>query len=289
MIKRGEKELNEMQLFYDDDHTQSDIAKKFGVGSLRWGMRNGLVFRPRNTPTNKTLKLREIVKDINYSHCCDWCKIDFSGRRRGILKFCSARCATMFQMHNPASRTKMKPVWEKQIKTKQTSYCLECGSVFTVLKSRKKYCSRACSGASTIRRKNIGRLGGLASVAAQNRRSKNEILFFDSISKSFNATPNKILFGKYDCDVFLDDFNVAIMWDGMWHFKKMGVRHNLEGVKRRDEYKIRKMVEAGIKPYIISDFGSYDQNFVTLKVEEVTNWVYSKFPFAERFSTPQKK
>ena len=148
-------------------------------------------------------------------------------------------------------------------------FCIFCGEPFLSKKQFPKCCSKSCGG----------KCGGLKSVQTQHRRSKNESLFFDLISAKLKAEPNKRVVGEYDCDVFLPNFNVAVMWNGNWHFKKCAAKHSVAAVQNRDEYKIRKMVDVGITPYIISDFGKHNPAFIQSEYKIFLEWMQKRFPF----------
>jgi len=117
-------------------------------------------------------------------------------------------------------------------------------------------------------------MGGLKSVLSQNRRSKNEELFGDLCKNMFEGVKfNEQIFNGWDADVIIESLKVAILWNGVWHYKKITERHSLEQVQNRDKIKIKEIEYLGYIPYVIKDMGGYDPNKVEYEWKIFLEWV----------------
>ncbi len=105
--------------------------------------------------------------------------------------------------------------------------CQNCNKerILPYKKRNQKTCSQSC--AMSIRHKNDKELGtraGLASVKSQNRRSKNEVSFYELC-----------------CE----------------YYEKITKAHSLKQVENRDNIKIKEIIKFGYTPYIIKDMGRF--------------------------------
>lgn len=112
-------------------------------------------------------------------------------------------------------------------------------------------------------------LGGKNSASKQIRRSKNEI-HFTSLCKEFflNVKENEKIFNGWDADTIIKDLKIAVLWNGIWHYKQCNKRHDVKKVQERDNEKIKSIVECGYIPYIIQDMGKENKEFVILEFEK---------------------
>ena len=76
------------------------------------------------------------------------------------------------------------------------------------------------------------------------------------------------MFNDWDADVIVEDIKVAVLWNGNWHHKKLTKKHSLLQVQTRDKIKIIEILKCGYTPYIIDDFGKFNENFVKAKFDE---------------------
>jgi hypothetical protein len=107
------------------------------------------------------------------------------------------------------------------------------------------------------------RQGGIASANSQNRRSKNEKLFCEMCESKFNEVKNnEPIFNGWDADIIIEDLKIAVLWNGIWHYKQISKKQSLEQVQSRDKIKLREIENCGYRAYIIKDMGSYDPIFV---------------------------
>lgn len=186
--------------------------------------------------------------------CC-FCKVEFevewSLRKR---KFCSSECA------KKQRADKLKEVFEKK--------CENCNNTFHVYKKRLKqrFCGKSCSSS------NNGRKGGLNSV--QGKRSKNEIYFAALCKERFDKVlMNEPMFNGWDADVIVEDFKIAVLWNGKWHYEKITESHSLIQVQNRDKIKIKEITNSGYKPYIIKDMGKENNEFVKKEFEKFLKYI----------------
>lgn len=101
--------------------------------------------------------------------------------------------------------------------------------------------------------------------------SKNEIAFCELCEQHFNNVKhNESLFNGWGADVIIEDFKIAVLWNGPWHYRKITKNHSVKQVQNRDRIKIKEIENAGYVPYIIQDLGSYDINKVN---EEFTKFI----------------
>ena len=206
---------------------------------------------------------------------CENCNQEHNGTY-GSGRFCSSKCARGF-----STKAKRKEINEK-VSTKINAnkftlidYCIckWCGKNFiTRINSghytnkqhtKQQYCSIQCSN------KNRASVGGrkisqkkLDSLAV--RRSKNEIYFAELCKQKFRFVfTNLPLFNGWDADVIIEDLKLAILWNGIWHYKQTKVKnHSLKRVQFRDILKKNLIKQNGYKILEIKDMGGFDKNFV---------------------------
>ena len=78
-----------------------------------------------------------------------------------------------------------------------------------------------------------------AEIQKETRRSKNEIYFFELCKTHFNnVLHNERIFNGWDADVIIEDFKIAILWNGPWHYRKIKSNHSVKQVQNRDKIKI---------------------------------------------------
>lgn len=141
--------------------------------------------------------------------------------------------------------------------------CKNCGKSFECIpSSNKTYCSLTCAGS----------VGGRSSK--QGKRSKNEILFYEFCSEVYeNITSNEPIFNGWDADVILKNEKIAVLWNGVWHYKKITKQHSVKQVKNRDRIKINEIKKMGYTPYVIKDMGDFNPKFVEEKFSSFKKFV----------------
>lgn len=171
---------------------------------------------------------------------------------------------TFFPLNKPikfcfCDKCKTKYIKKHKIKIKN---CIHCNSKFKTIKQQRKTCSDNCMN----ERRLLGaKKAGKKSAEVQSfiRRSKNEIYFSELCKNKFkNILTNESMFNGWDADIILPDLKIAILWNGVWHYKKITESHSVKQVQTRDIIKIKEIKKLGYLPYIIKDLGKYNKKFV---------------------------
>ena len=208
-----------------------------------------------------------------FEKVCQGCNKKFVVKEREKLHpqksvyFCSRSCANR-RIHSEETKNKIrqtltKPRIPKPIKPKKMVEltCKECNNKFIVeFKDRNRVvCSRKCSAT----------IAGKQSVIKQSRRSKNEAYFAELCKLKFDKVlTNEQIFNGWDADVILPTQKIAVLWNGIWHYKQIQKNNSLEQIQNRDKIKLQEIKSCGYTPYIIKDMGGYDKKFVENKFEE---------------------
>ena len=167
----------------------------------------------------------------------------------------------------------------KDLKTekfyKKFKKCKYCGSD---INNGTRYCNEWCRELSLIRLSLAhsigGRKGGKKSAYVQRnvRRSKNEILFCKLCEGYFKSVlHNEPIFNGWDADVIIDDYKIAVLWNGKWHYED--ICGGLKQIQNRDRIKISEITKCGYIPYIIKDTGKYNETFVKNEFEKLKNFM----------------
>ena len=195
---------------------------------------------------------------------CERCEEEHEGTY-GSGRFCSISCANT-RVHTQETKNKIQNTQQIYYNKlpKRTKQCEWCEEKFIINTSTKnnKYCSLPCRQESW---KMNGSINGRKSALIQGdtRRSKNEKLFADMCENYFeNVLTNEPIFNGWDADVIIEDIKVDVMWNGVWHYKKITEKHSVKQVQNRDKIKIKEIKKSGYIPYVIKDMGSYNPDFV---------------------------
>lgn len=70
------------------------------------------------------------------------------------------------------------------------------------------------------------------------------------------------MFNGWDADVILKHLKIAILYNGIWHYKKVRKKHSVLQVQARDKYKLKQIAKCGYKSYIVKDMGAFNPSFV---------------------------
>ena len=219
------------------------------------------------------LSLDRISK--NFNGICKQCGISvkYISTKEKVV-YCSKSCSNVRE-HSKETKEKIS----NSLTTNNLVIikCINCQEEKIVAYKRRnqKTCSRSCS--LILRHKNDITLRtkiGLASVKSQNRRSKNEILFYEKCNKYFNSVENNLaLFNGWDADIIIHDYKIAIMWNGIWHYEKITKNHSLKQVMNRDKIKIKEIINYGYLPYIIKDMGKFSEEKVENEFDILKKYV----------------
>lgn len=196
--------------------------------------------------------------------------------------YCSRSCANA-RVHSEETKNKTRNSLLGRGHKDVIKNCECCGKEFVVKykKRNRRFCSRSCSSKATMKGDRARKMG-LASmkVQSESRRSKNEIYFSELCKGKFNnVKTNESIFNGWDADVILEDFKVAVLWNGNWHHKKIKKSLSVKAVQNRDKIKIGEIIKCGYKPYVIDDFGKYNQKFVENKFQEFLVFMQPFFVF----------
>ena len=122
--------------------------------------------------------------------------------------------------------------------------------------------------------------------ASNNRRSKDEISLYQLCESHFqNISHNEPIANGWDADILLIDHQVAILWNGPWHYKEMELKnHSLKQVQNRDKIKIKEFENIGWSVLV------YEDRYYTPEsaFEDIKKWlrVWESNPFLLRMRQP---
>ena len=100
--------------------------------------------------------------------------------------------------------------------------------------------------------------------------SKGEIYFAELCIDYYgnnNVTTNELFFkdkngNGWDADIIIHSKKTAILYNGIWHYKKITETHSLEQMQNRDKIKTELIEKSGYIPYVVVDLGKFDKQFV---------------------------
>lgn len=167
-------------------------------------------------------------------------------------KFCSKSCAAKYNNSlrpaNHISRVTINSMRGKSQRPAYTkiSWCKICNIL--IKNSKRVTCSNECKMIAFQKR-------GQNSAATIVKRSKDEIALFELCNQYFNSVRNNIqLINGWDADIIIDDFKLAVLWNGPWHYQQMPHKnHSLKQVQNRDKLKINALSSAGWQILIFED------------------------------------
>jgi len=200
---------------------------------------------------------------------CLQCGIEFKPITNRNAKYCNKECSKKIGM-NSSNLKRHKERIEKNRKE-----CIICKKYF-ISKQGSILCSFECSvelqrtDFYKERAKIFGSKGGKASAKAQQKRSKNEVYFSELCERWFgrdDVRTNETMFDGWDADVIILSKKIAVLWNGVWHYKQISKSQSLKQVQTRDEIKTKIIEKQGYIPYVICDMGKYNPSFVEREFE----------------------
>ena len=243
------------------------------------------------TSKNNIGKSRKIK--LNYIFNCKKCNKEYSLKltetkflNGDYRKFCSRTCANS----RIISEEIKQRISNKLSKPKEYIICKDCG--ITLLKNKNKtgYCNICVHKHYKDFLSNEGKLklrnAGLKSCQKQKetRRSKNEISFCELCKHYFNNVKhNESIFNGWDADVIIEDYKIAVLWNGPWHYRKITKNHSVKQVQNRDKIKIEEIKNSGYVPYIVKDDGKYNKNKVEIEFNLLLENVLSRDSLMGRY------
>lgn len=196
----------------------------------------------------------------------------------GSGRFCSRSCANT-RTHSEETKKKLSLVYGP----KPTFTCTGCGVIFERRRGAKntstnKFCSFECvrKSQTKIDRMINGRKGGLISANNQPRRSKNEMLFAQLCAEKYDIQTNQNIFNGWDADIILVKEKVAVLWNGIWHYKQISKSQSLKQVQSRDKIKQAEIQNCGFTCYIIIDMGKFNPDFVHDEFKKFCIWLLNR-------------
>lgn len=170
-------------------------------------------------------------------------------------KFCNQSCSAKYNnlQRGPRDQSTRIKIRESLSGSKypkkyiNISWCKVCNTLI------KGYHRSTCKSIECL--ETIYMQAGLKSAAKQVRRSKDERKLFILCQQNFqNIRHNEPIIDNWDADIILDDYKVAVLWNGPWHYKDMPHKgFSLKQVQNRDSIKIRKLTELGWKVIVFED------------------------------------
>lgn len=259
----------EKECKYCNNIISYDDARKYGAHLTNCEKNPEKIKRDEKSKTSKpyTLKCNNCGNEYTLSLTMS----KFKSNR--FKKNCTRSCANK---RNHSVKTKEKI--SKSLSTGITLYdkrCSNCDKDFSSRYKNQKFCSKKCS--NPFNNPKVGRKGGIESNKIQNKRSKNEIEFANLCLQNFKSVrTNENIFNGWDADVIIEDIKVAILWNGVWHYKKITESHSLKQVQNRDKTKVKEIKKSGYYPYIIKDMGSESYEKVKTEWEIFNIWLNNK-------------
>lgn len=203
-------------------------------------------------------------KLIEFNVVCKACGTSFMVIEREKLHpqkniyYCSRGCANK-RVHTLETKNKLS----LRFKHVGVFNCKFCGNSFEQKKITQIFCNKSCSTKFRMPLKGYESIAGQCSVKSQNKRSKNEAYFADLCKTEFSdVICNEQMFNGWDADVIIEEYKIAVLWNGIWHYKKIAKKHSLIQVVNRDLIKTKEIINCGYEPYVIKDLGKFNKSFV---------------------------
>jgi hypothetical protein len=217
---------------------------------------------------------------------CNKCNIEFEVEEREKLYpqkekyYCSRSCANSRNWNDNDKEKKSKSLKNKfsenRILKTLITKCKNCNKeIEHPIYKKRVFCSHSCNTKYYNNTTNKAKLAGLKScnIQKETRRSKNEIYFSQLCENYFkNILLNEQIFNGWDADVIIQDYKIAVLWNGKWHYEKITKKHSVEQVQNREELKIKEIIKMGYEPYIIKDMGRYNKEFVEIEFEKIKKY-----------------
>lgn len=250
-----------------------------------------LVFQLAGKMTSIKNKGRIIVPRKIYEFTCEKCGASFTkeltATERMNMKhfFCSRKCANSRErpesVKNKIRASVITTAFNKKVnQDKEHCYlysigekhilhfCIDCHTSISNKAIRCMSCNRKFY--NTLNHDKIQKMGlKAAQVNAEKMRSKNEIAFYNKCENYFNNVRHNVaIFNGWDADVIVDDYKIAVLWNGPWHYKQISNHQSLKQVQTRDAIKIKEITNMGYIPYIIKDMGAADMKKVDIEFDK---------------------
>lgn len=216
-------------------------------------------------------------KNKKYVGTCLNCQNKFQSKHKE-QKYCSVQCSnnkTLTEKYKEMGKKgASKRYLGKNLIKNSIRICLYCEKEYNPKRSEQKYCNNICS-----RQHNIFLMKNGSIKMNTNNRGKAEIYFSELCIKYYGENDilcNEKFFkdknnGLWDADIIIKSLKIAILYDGIFHHKKIKSNMNLNQIKSRDKLKRKIILENGYKYYTIIDLGKFNKKFVEEQFETFIN------------------
>jgi hypothetical protein len=226
---------------------------------------------------------KEIDKSKSgYHFCSHSCSAIYSNKYRADITQ-ETRDKISVGMKNHIKNNTNKMLKEDKDKIKNNTILIKDKVEFTVINGSRrlikilicKNCKKEFKGTWRLTCSNqclkiIQIKAGLSSQESQPKRSKGEILFYELCCKYFkneSVLSNPSMFidknnNKWDMDIVIPKYKIAIAYNGIYHYQQIGTKHKLKQVQSRDNIKKQIVFNNGYIFYEIKDLGKYNIYFV---------------------------
>jgi hypothetical protein len=163
----------------------------------------------------------------------------------------------------------IEKIKEKNTKPRVVFICPVCQKELMITKNEfktKKYCSRVCRN-KIINKKNNGQRS-IAEVFLEKKLKET----FPLLTIEFN---NRTLLNGLELDVYIPSINMAIEWNGIYHYKKIRDNDLFDKTKEKDTRKLLECRELGVYLYVVKDLTS-NKKFIEEETEKIINLVKIK-------------
>jgi hypothetical protein len=226
------------------------------------------------------VKLEYLNRPNRCAHCHEALPYD---KRRN--KYCSNSCSAIERNTGVKKHSCVKEKIRQTAKSRhmlkfeaKNKKCKVCNSILEYARRNRITCSEHCRRTLTNIKKGETRI---TKKRNNPRRSKNEMLFAELCLQNFGRVlTNEPMFNGWDADVILVEERVAVLWNGIWHFKKITKKHSVKQVQTRDKIKIEEIRKAGYVPYVIEDLGQFNKEKVAKEFEKFVSYIKENRPVA---------
>jgi len=185
------------------------------------------------------------------------------------LKIMHEKTRILYENNPELLKCRLQKIKEKNTKPRVEFICPVCSKVLMVTENefkKRKYCSGTCR--NKINNKEIFGVRSKSEIYLEERLN-NE---FPNLMMIFND--REVLNGK-ELDVYIPSLNLAIEWNGIYHYKKIRDDESFEKTANKDKQKINECFELGIKLYIVKDLTS-SKKFIKEETEKIIKFVKQK-------------
>lgn len=118
--------------------------------------------------------------------------------------------------------------------------------------------------------------------------SKGELLLFETLKNNFPGLTiennnRKIIPGNRELDIYIPELNIAIEWNGIYHYKAVHSQEGLEKTQQNDLYKKNYCEQTGIKLIVIKDLSSSKKSNIE-NVNYIVNLIKGEYSSIGRVS-----